>query len=114
MEIERALALVLRNCTGILIEYKIYKSVNIKLNKYVNMQIKNSIIGIIIKVISEYYEGKERSYIIPYLVCVLSYVWLKILRNQAQEKTRRNLLEYIKLNSDLSYIYIKHAYKFKI
>ena len=78
------------------------------------MQIKNSIIGIIIKVISEYYEGKERSYIIPYLVCVLSYIWLKILRNQAQEKTRRNLLEYIKLNSDLSYIYIQHAYKFKI
>lgn len=78
------------------------------------MQIKNSIIGIIIKVISEYYEGKERSYTIPYLVCVLNYIWLKILRNQAQEKTRRNLLEYIKLNSDLSYIYIQHAYKFKI
>ena len=78
------------------------------------MQIKNSIIGIIIKIISEYYEDKERSYIIPYLVCLLNYIWLNILRNQAQEKTRRNLLEYIKLNSDLSYIYIQHAYKFKI
>ena len=78
------------------------------------MQIGNSVKRIIIKIISEYYEGKERSYTIPYLVCVLNYIWLKIAHKQTQEKARRNLLEYIKLNSDLSYIYIKHAYKFKI
>ena len=78
------------------------------------MQIGNSVKRIIIKIISEYYEGKERSYNIPYLVCFLNYIWLKIVHKQTQEKARRNLLEYIKLNSDLSYIYIKHAYKFKI
>ena len=78
------------------------------------MQIGNSVKRIIIKIIREYYEGKGRSYNIPYLVCFLNYIWLKIVHKQTQEKARRNLLEYIKLNSDLSYIYIQHAYKFKI